>query len=131
VLWHLLKASLFGSLLRPPPDALWLLDVGVTKGLLGSLAGTHVAAALGAAWLPWLALWLAWCGGQLALGAQQVNAPAALGAAAWLAVVQPVLMGVLPFTPGAVAIQGWAFAAAPPLQQLPGLLNLLLPPALA
>jgi hypothetical protein len=126
-LWHLSKGAVFGSLLRPSPAALWLLDVGVTKGLLGSFAGAHLAACLGAAWLPWLALWLAWCGAQLALARRPLRGPAALAACAWLAVGHPLLMAVAPFSPGAVRLQGWALLTFPPLRRLPALVDLLLP----
>jgi hypothetical protein len=128
-LWYLLKASLFGSLLRPGTAALWLLDLTVSKALLGSLAGAHLAHGLGAAWVPWLALWLAWCGAQLALGAAPARAPVALAAATWIAVGHPLLMAVLPFHPWGAAAQGWALAAAPALRRAPTLLDLLLPAA--
>jgi hypothetical protein len=127
VLWYLLKASLLGSVFNASPDALHLLDIGVCKGVLGSLAGTHLAHSLGAAWLPWLALWVAWCGAQVALGARPLRTPAALAACVMLAVVGPLVMAVAPFSPSCVRLQGAALVAVPGLGRLPTLLDLALP----
>lgn len=164
-LWYLSKPILVGQWLRPSAPHLRLLDVVVTKGLVGGAAGAHLAAALGAAWLPWALLWALWCGGELAAG-ELLVAPAAasvatsggggggashssssggggasaarrakfaalrLAAAAWLAIVQPLVIAVAPFSPGALGFQSAALAALPALRRLPGLKDLLLPPVL-
>lgn len=129
VLWYLIKASLLGSLLRPGGPALWLVDIGISKALLGSLAGAHLAHSLGAAWAPWLALWLAWCGAQLWLGARHASDVRALGACVVVAGVLPLAMAVAPFHPWGIASHGWALAAAPALRRVPTLLDVLLPAA--
>ena len=129
VLWYLLKASLLGSLLRPGGAALWLVDIWVSKALLGSLAGAHLAHSLGAAWAPWLLLWLSWCGAQLWLGAARAANAHATVACVAIAVAMPLAIAALPFHPWGVAAHGWALAALPPLRQVPTLLDLLLPAA--
>jgi hypothetical protein len=56
-----------------------------------------------------------------------LSAPAALLAAVWAAVVHPLLMAIVPFTPAAVALQGALFCAAPGLAAAPNTLDLILP----
>lgn len=128
-LWYILKASLFGTVLRTPSGStLWLLDVAISKAIVGTLIGANLAHGLGAAWVPWTLLWVIWCAGQIVFGSKVVRSTKiSLLASVWIAVAQPVAMAVLPFHPVGVALQGWALVVVPPLRRLPGVLDFILP----
>ncbi|KAF8062629.1 hypothetical protein HT031_003958 [Scenedesmus sp. PABB004] len=107
------------------PSRAWQLDVLVFRGVVCSFAGAHVVHCLGGAWLPWLALWLAWLGAQLALAVRPLGGAATGAAVAGVALVLPLAMAALPFHPAAILAQGVVLEAAPALRALPSLRWLL------
>lgn len=96
----------------------WQLDLVIFKCVVCSVVGVHVVHCLGAAWLPWLLLWLVWVGSQVLLQVKQLRmAPSALMVLN-VAVVLPLFMAVAPFHPRGVLLQGWLLEVMPWLQQL-------------
>ena len=115
----------------PPAGATWVLDVLVCRALLEALVGTHIVACLGAAWLPWLLLWEAWCGLQcLGLAGPRLGRGTQAGLVVVLALGLPGAMALLPFHPGALTAQAAAFRRLPWLAALPSVPRLLLLPYL-
>jgi hypothetical protein len=114
-----------------PAGVTWVLDVLVCRALLEAVVGTHIVACLGAAWLPWLLLWEAWCGLQcLGLAGPRLGRGTQAGLVVVLALGLPGAMALLPFHPGALTAQAAAFRCLPWLAALPSVPRLLLLPYL-
>lgn len=79
--------------------ATWQVDVLLLQGGVEAFLGAHLMHCLGGGWLPWLALWWAWCGLQVALYCAPLRSQwrHAAGAAALFATAAAA--GYVPFHP--------------------------------
>jgi hypothetical protein len=108
------------------PSRAWQLDLLLFRGVVCSLAGVHVVHCLGAAWLPWLLLWLMWVGCQMVLQIVQLRLLSSMLAVLSVGLLLPLAMAAVPFHPEAVVLQGLVLEMAPWVGQLL-LLQRLLP----
>lgn len=105
----------------------WLLEILVCQAVLEGVIGAHIVSCLGAAWLPWLLVWEAWCGLQCVGMSGRRTRMQQAGLVVALSVALPAAAALWPFHASALALQSALFEQAPWLAALPSAPRLLLP----
>ncbi|KAF6262102.1 hypothetical protein COO60DRAFT_1699512 [Scenedesmus sp. NREL 46B-D3] len=119
------SSSSSGKAAAAAPSRAWQLDLLLFRGAVCSLVGVQVVHCLGAAWLPWLLLWLVWVGCQVVVQVVQLRLLSSMLAVVCVGLLLPLAMATVPFHARGLVLQGWVLEVAPWMGQLLVLQRLL------